>query len=61
MQTIIIGKSVSLVISSTRTPVKLAIQTLCVFVGSQTFCTCVTDITAASSASAGRIPSVNIS
>ena len=49
--------SVRLVISSTPTPVKLATQTFCVFVGSQTFCTCTTAITAATSVTGGRMPS----
>ncbi len=48
--------SVKRVISSTRTPVKFATHTFCVLVGSQTFCTWTTAITAATSVAGGRMP-----
>ena len=60
MQTKTVGIIVSLVNSSTLTPVKFAIQTLCVLVGSQTFWTWTTHIIAASKAIAGKTPMPNI-
>ncbi len=52
--------SVRFVIESIGTPVKFAIQTLAVFVGSQTFCTCTTAMIAATSTSGGSTCAVSI-
>ena len=43
---------------STPMPVKFATHTFCVLVGSHTFCTCTTAITAATSATGGSTCSV---
>ncbi len=48
--TSIIAGRVAIEMSSTRTPVYVATHTLCVLVGSQTFCTCTIDMMAASRA-----------